>query len=538
MVVMAAGGVLPCARAAFAVSPHIKDLTEQGFVSTFQGLAPDSPCLVEFYAAWCGACRAFAHTYDKVAAALDGTQLKPLEGQQGQPATVFVARMDCAEPSNAKICNNFSVDSYPWVTAGTAEAYAKLLGKTVAVFDGIKLRTTEIVLGWAAEALGLEPGPALAAAGALDAVASVGGVESVGGGVEGLVWTRQDVESATIFLFGSIMGDPKLHAGADKRAALLQLAKLWAAAHPSAACMSGAQRLVAFYPTLWPESEASASDDLRQMLLCGTRDEEYVACKSPVPGARGFTCGLWLSLHAAANRLPDAPGTGALLVNAMRAFNDHFFKCDECHVHLSKMLATPQAGAVSTRRDAALWLWRVHNNVNARLMQEEAKSGRASSGDDRVLKAIFPRTQVCPKCNGSKAEAFLAKAVARAKGGAQLAPGSGAADHPEWDLDVLYAHLIKTYGEVGDEPPDGVALSHRLQHLHNTCNTCNTCNTFKTCTRRGAWFPTPTMMSMVLIFLMLVAFCTVLAAKTWGGDRPRRFVTVPSRGSPKGSMSA
>jgi thiol oxidase len=203
-----------------------------------------------------------------------------------------------------------------------------------------------------------------------------------------------------------------------------------------------AQRLVAFYPSLWPESEASAPDDLRQMLLCGTRSDQYVACKSSVPGARGFTCGLWLSLHAAANRLPDSPGSGTLLVNAMRAFNDHFFKCDECHEHLSKLLAAPPATQVSTRRDAVIWLWRLHNIVNARLMQEDAKSGRASSGPG-VVKAVFPRTEVCPKCNGMKAEAAAAKAAARAKGGAQLASGSDAAEHQAWDLDVVYAHLLK-----------------------------------------------------------------------------------------------
>jgi hypothetical protein len=34
-----------------------------------------------------------------------------------------------------------------------------------------------------------------------------------------------------------------------------------------------------------------------------------------------------------------------------------------------KITATPQAAAVRSRRDGVLWLWRVHNEVNARLAQ-------------------------------------------------------------------------------------------------------------------------------------------------------------------------
>lgn len=54
------------ARAAFAPSPYIVDLTVETFNSSIASLGKSQPCLVEFYANWCPACRNFAPIYEKV----------------------------------------------------------------------------------------------------------------------------------------------------------------------------------------------------------------------------------------------------------------------------------------------------------------------------------------------------------------------------------------------------------------------------------------------------------------------------------------
>jgi hypothetical protein len=44
-----------------------------------------------------------------------------------------------------------------------------------------------------------------------------------------------------------------------------------------------------------------------------------------------------------------------------------------------KITATPEASAVRSRRDGVMWLWRVHNEVNARLAQVRQAEGLVCS---------------------------------------------------------------------------------------------------------------------------------------------------------------
>lgn len=43
--------------------------------------------------------------------------------------------------------------------------------------------------------------------------------------------------------------------------------------------------------------------------------------------------------------------------------------CLCCRKHFIQVTSTPEAAAVRTRRDGVLWLWRAHNEVNARLQK-------------------------------------------------------------------------------------------------------------------------------------------------------------------------
>ncbi|XP_074655304.1 sulfhydryl oxidase 2-like [Tubulanus polymorphus] len=58
--------------------------------------------LVEFYSSWCGHCIRFAPTYKKLA--------KDVEGWLNY---VKIAAIDCASPTNTKICRNYDIEGYP-----------------------------------------------------------------------------------------------------------------------------------------------------------------------------------------------------------------------------------------------------------------------------------------------------------------------------------------------------------------------------------------------------------------------------------------
>lgn len=79
----------------------------------------------------------------------------------------------------------------------------------------------------------------------------------------------------------------------------------------------------------------------------------HVACRGSVPGARGYTCGLWTLFHSASVRL-KGPGGGAMLMAGLRAFGRHFFQCDDCRAHFLEILNTTEAEQVISGLDILL----------------------------------------------------------------------------------------------------------------------------------------------------------------------------------------
>lgn len=53
------------------------------------------------------------------------------------------------------------------------------------------------------------------------------------------------------------------------------------------------------------------------------------------------------------------------LVGALQTFCPSAACVQVCQMHFAKVLDTPEAKAVRTQSQAALWLWRVHNEVRA-----------------------------------------------------------------------------------------------------------------------------------------------------------------------------
>jgi hypothetical protein len=89
------------------------------------------------------------------------------------------------------------------------------------------------------------------------------------------------------------------------------------------------------------------------------------------------------------------------MVSALRGFARHFFLCKVCQRHFTELVSRPAADAVAASggRDAAvLWLWRAHNEVNARLAAVEREHGGSSSGDPAVTKVQWPSAAACPSC--------------------------------------------------------------------------------------------------------------------------------------------
>lgn len=53
------------------------------------------------------------------------------------------------------------------------------------------------------------------------------------------------------------------------------------------------------------------------------------------------------------------------------------------------------ANKVSSQRDAVLWMWDTHNQVNQRLEREEAAT---NTGDPAFPKEQWPSADACPPC--------------------------------------------------------------------------------------------------------------------------------------------
>lgn len=158
---------------------------------------------------------------------------------------------------------------------------------------------------------------------------------------------------------------------------------------------------------------------------------DWRSCKGTYPYMRGYTCGMWSLFHSLAARAVSSP---AAVIGGIRDYVEQFFACADCRTHFL-VITYGFERTVRTRRDAVLYLWRAHNEVNARVAKLEAEHG---DGDPAFPKAQFPSPELCPLCRRK-----ASKAAGHAGGGA-LQPGP---DGEAWDLDVVYDFLTGFYGD-------------------------------------------------------------------------------------------
>lgn len=122
------------------------------------------------------------------------------------------------------------------------------------------------------------------------------------------------------------------------------------------------------------------------------------------------------------------------------------------------MVDAAEAAAVKTRRDAVLWVWKAHNEVNSRLAFIEKKYGHSSTGDAAFPKVQWPTKSACPQCRLPTLEKKSDE-----RGGSDGGRRTGEAlgpDHEEvkWNEEEVYRFLMKWYGgEPGTGTPEDLA---------------------------------------------------------------------------------
>ncbi|KAK6242264.1 hypothetical protein SCA6_007653 [Theobroma cacao] len=153
-------------------------------------------------------------------------------------------------------------------------------------------------------------------------------------------------------------------------------------------------------------------------------DIEYLTFVNFLDHSNAPICGLWVLMHSVSVRIED--GESQFAFTAICDFIHNFFICEECRQHFYEMCSRVTS-PFSKARDFALWLWSAHNEVNERLMKEEAS---LETGDPKFPKIIWPPKQLCPSCYHSRGS--------KDQGSNQI----------EWDQDEVFKFLISYYGNT------------------------------------------------------------------------------------------
>lgn len=206
-----------------------------------------------------------------------------------------------------------------------------------------------------------------------------------------------DIEGATIKMYRYLVSPALLHDD-KKREALAAWLTLLARLHPIDRCRAGAGQAAAVLEHAWPSGEDHVTDPkaLTEVQICGTSEfEDWKGCKGSIPDSRGYTCGLWQLFHSLSVRLPEGDVSGQEWLGVLKGYVEHFFQCMECAGHFLQYANSPDARLVLTKRDAALWLWRIHNEANVRIGAHEETSG---DKDPKFPKVQWPEKDLCASC--------------------------------------------------------------------------------------------------------------------------------------------
>lgn len=159
-------------------------------------------------------------------------------------------------------------------------------------------------------------------------------------------------------------------------------------------------------------SKESMTGDEFSQLVRATEEEmspvysgpprRWIGCKGSTKAYRGYPCGLWTLFHTltvnfALDRGKDDSQKAGMVLQAMYEYIGTFFGCSNCASHFLTMASKSRMFDVRSRDEAVLWLWRAHNQVNARLAGDDTE-------DPEHKKIQYPAAEHCPACrfaNGS-----------------------------------------------------------------------------------------------------------------------------------------
>ena len=164
---------------------------------------------------------------------------------------------------------------------------------------------------------------------------------------------------------------------------------------------------VVFLSTIYEivEEKKNISGEEFRRLISSTEDEmspifsgplHWIGCKGSSEKYRGYPCGLWTTFHMLTvnfavqsfDQMQDDP---TKVLRAIHGYVKHFFGCAECSQHFLEMSSRKKMYEVKSKDENILWLWRAHNEVNARLSGD--------SSEDPVHKKIqYPSEKDCPLC--------------------------------------------------------------------------------------------------------------------------------------------
>uniref|UniRef100_A0AAF5Q476 Sulfhydryl oxidase n=1 Tax=Wuchereria bancrofti TaxID=6293 RepID=A0AAF5Q476_WUCBA len=125
---------------------------------------------------------------------------------------------------------------------------------------------------------------------------------------------------------------------------------------------------------------------------------DWEHCAGSSPKFRGYSCGLWTTFHALTvqaykNGLNDSKFVPITPLVAIRNWVNNFFGCQHCREHFLRMTTQTfrMESQVHQPEDTFMYLWQVHNIVNARLRGQDTE-------DPEFPKRQFPPDFLCSTC--------------------------------------------------------------------------------------------------------------------------------------------
>ncbi|KAE9547840.1 hypothetical protein FO519_008948 [Halicephalobus sp. NKZ332] len=145
----------------------------------------------------------------------------------------------------------------------------------------------------------------------------------------------------------------------------------------------------------WINKINSLQEDLGNPL---PKEPNWISCKGSKPFLRGYTCGLWTTMHAVTVQayLEEKDNYNFKPVNdvlePLHQFIYRYLSCQICSENFHKMATeTNPLSLVTRKEDVILWFWRAHNSANKRLAKD-------ASEDPQFPKRQFPPGPLCHDC--------------------------------------------------------------------------------------------------------------------------------------------